>query len=109
MVTVACVAPDTGSPLPTGDDGFTAFNSGDYKAAIDKFRPLAERCQPAACGMTAWSYKNLGDHVRAYAWYGVAGEHFLAAHQLEGLQLSPEEREAADKLMHELERRYCID
>ena len=112
IVAVDFTAPNLqASPSARDDarDALSAWLNGDYEIAIEKAYPLAEQGDPLACGIIGQSYSGLGDHVRAYAWYGLGGEQYLAAHQLEGLRLSPEELEAADELMYELGRQYCRD
>jgi hypothetical protein len=138
LVATACIiAPIGASPSEQYqkylDDAFHAYDYGDYKKAIEMYRPLAEICQPDACAMMGLSYMYLGDRVRAYAWMGIAGKQYRAMHQsggsrltpeelekldglgegmhenIEGLKLTPEELEAANEIMHELKRRYCRD
>ena len=90
-------------------DALYSLGSGNYETAVEKTLPLAEQGNLHACGVIGLSYRKRGDHVRAYARYGIAGEQWLAAHQLEGFRLSPEELQIADELTIGLRRRYCRD
>jgi uncharacterized protein len=65
------------------EDGQTAYANGDYQAAVQIWRPLAERGDPRAEYMLGLAF-NLGrgvprDNAAAVVWYRKAAEQGLAA------------------------------
>ena len=63
------------------DDGQAAYKRGDYKAALQQWRPLADQGDAIAQNYLGWMYaKGMGvfqDHTEALAWYrrAAAQEH----------------------------------
>ena len=62
--------------------GIDAFDTKDFKAALKKFKPLAEKGYLKAQARLGWMYANgkgvPQDYKEAAKWYQLAGEQGLA-------------------------------
>ena len=71
-----------GSARAGFDEGFAAYNRGDYATALKEFRPLAELGDAWAQGMLGGMYgKGYGvaqDYVESVRWYRLAAEQGVA-------------------------------
>ena len=72
------------------DKGFAAYDAGDYDAALQEWRSLAEQSYAAAQNNVGVMYDNgegvLQDYAEAVKWYRLAAEQgYAAAHNNVGL------------------------
>jgi len=64
------------------NDGLDAYNKGDYKSAVNEWRPLANQGDADAQSNLGWMYENgkgvLKDYKQAAKWYRKAADQGFA-------------------------------
>ena len=98
------------APAWTGfDEGWAAYQRGDYATAIREWRPLAEQGYPPAQLALGESYA-LGegvrqDFVQAYLWFSLAAVHgepaILKFRDMVARKMTPAQIAEAEKLARE--------
>ena len=75
----------SGSGVADFNDGYDAYQKGDYKTAFNEFKPLAEQGDASAQYNLGVMYDNgkgvLKDYKEAVKWYRKAAEQGLASAQ----------------------------
>jgi len=75
----------SGSGVADFNDGYNAYEKGDYKTAFNEWKPLAEEGGESAQYNIGWLYDNgkgvLKDYKEAVKWYRKAAEQGLASAQ----------------------------
>ena len=75
----------SGSGVADFNDGYNAYEKGDYKTAFNEWKPLAEEGGESAQYNIGWLYDNgkgvLKDDKEAVKWYRKAAEQGLASAQ----------------------------
>ena len=79
ILLIALVAPTGAAVAGPVEDGYAAYEVGDYPAALQLWRPLAEQGiddAQVALAMTYFYGNGVPqDYVQAYLWYDLAAAH----------------------------------
>ena len=87
LILTAAILYGLAAPAWAGfDEGFAAYNRGDYATALREFRPLAEQGDASAQGVLGQMYEQgegvTQDHAEAVKWYRKAAKQGVASAQI---------------------------